>query len=78
MRNDEESPIVDKAQYQRLVGKLIYLAHTILDISYAVSVVSQSILGRGLIFRRSGRLSMDVYTEANYAGLVTDRSRRST
>ena len=27
--------------YQRLVGKLIYLAHTRLDISYAVSLISQ-------------------------------------
>jgi Reverse transcriptase (RNA-dependent DNA polymerase) len=31
---------VEKGQYQRLVGKLIYLAHTRPNISYAVSVVS--------------------------------------
>ena len=31
----------DKVRYQRLVGKLIYLSHTRLDIAYAVSVVSQ-------------------------------------
>lgn len=31
----------DKGKYQRLVGKLIYLSHTRLDIAYAVSVVSQ-------------------------------------
>ena len=31
----------DKERYQRLVGKLIYLSHTRLDIAYAVSVVSQ-------------------------------------
>ncbi|XP_021911413.1 uncharacterized protein LOC110825272 [Carica papaya] len=29
---------VDKGRYQRLVGKLIYLAHTKPDISFAVSV----------------------------------------
>jgi hypothetical protein len=28
-------------RYQRLVGKLIYLAHTRPDIAYAVSIVSQ-------------------------------------
>ena len=39
--NDEEGVTTDKGQYQRLVGKLIYLAHTRLDIAYAVSVVSQ-------------------------------------
>jgi Reverse transcriptase (RNA-dependent DNA polymerase) len=32
---------VGKGQYQRLVGKLIYLTHTRPDISYAVSVVSR-------------------------------------
>ena len=32
---------VDKRQYQRLVGKLIYLAYTRLDIAFSVNVVSQ-------------------------------------
>ena len=32
---------VDKGRYQRLVGKLMYLAHTRPDISYALSTVSQ-------------------------------------
>ena len=32
---------VDTARYQKLVGKLIYLAHTRLDIAFSMSVVSQ-------------------------------------
>ncbi|KAI5347547.1 hypothetical protein L3X38_000434 [Prunus dulcis] len=32
---------IDKERYQRLVGKLIFLAHTRPNITYAVSVVSQ-------------------------------------
>ena len=32
---------VDKHQYQRLVGRLIYLSHTRLDIAYAVSIISR-------------------------------------
>jgi len=38
---DEGSSHVHKGQYQRLVGKHIYLAHTKSDIAYAVSVVTQ-------------------------------------
>ena len=33
--------LTDKNQYQRLVGRLIYLSHTRSDIAYTVSVVSQ-------------------------------------
>ena len=37
----KEEPVVDKRMYQRLVGRLIYLAHTRPDIAYSVSVISQ-------------------------------------
>ncbi|XP_070005737.1 uncharacterized mitochondrial protein AtMg00810-like [Nicotiana sylvestris] len=40
LKNKEGDPI-DKGQYQRLVGKLIYLLHTRPDIAFAVSLVSQ-------------------------------------
>ncbi|XP_071714951.1 uncharacterized mitochondrial protein AtMg00810-like [Rutidosis leptorrhynchoides] len=39
MKDDVE--LVDKGQYQRIVGKLIYLAHTRPDIAHVVDVVSQ-------------------------------------
>ncbi|KAL4036983.1 hypothetical protein IC575_000564 [Cucumis melo] len=39
--NSVDQVPVDKEQYQRLVGKLIYLSHTRHDISFVVSVVSQ-------------------------------------
>ena len=32
---------VDKGRYQRLVGRLMYLAHTRSDLAYALSIVSQ-------------------------------------
>ena len=41
LNQSEESTPVDKGRYQRLLGKLIYLSHTRLDIAYSVSVVSQ-------------------------------------
>ena len=37
----KEEPVVDKRIYQRLVGRLIYLAHSRPDIAYSVSVISQ-------------------------------------
>jgi hypothetical protein len=37
----ESGEPVDREQYQRLVGRLIYLSHTRPDIAFAVSVVSQ-------------------------------------
>ena len=41
MGNDKKkkSPKVDKDQYQRLIGKLIYLAYTRPNIAYVISVV---------------------------------------
>ncbi|XP_028075597.1 uncharacterized protein LOC114277840 [Camellia sinensis] len=35
------SGVGDKDRYQRLVGRLIYLSHTRLDIAHAVGIVSQ-------------------------------------
>ncbi|XP_071708140.1 uncharacterized mitochondrial protein AtMg00810-like [Rutidosis leptorrhynchoides] len=38
---EEDAELVDKGQYQRIVEKLIYLAHTRPDIAHVVVVVSQ-------------------------------------
>ena len=38
---DEDTVPANKSRYQKLVGKLIYLAHTRPDIAYAVGLVSQ-------------------------------------
>ena len=37
---EEEGTLADKGRYQRLAGKLIYLAHTRPDIGFVVSMVS--------------------------------------
>ncbi|RVX05485.1 Retrovirus-related Pol polyprotein from transposon RE1 [Vitis vinifera] len=57
----------DKQRYQRLVGKLIYLSHTRPDIAYASSP------GKGLMFSKNGHLKVAGYTDADWAGNITDR-----
>ena len=92
-----EEGLVDKGSYQRLVGKLIYLAHTRPDIAYAVSIVSQFMHnpreshlkavhrllqylkgtpGKGILFKKGESLTLEAYTDADYAGSLIDR--RST
>lgn len=84
----------NKERYQRLVGKLIYLLHTRLDIAYTVSVVSQfmpcpsedhievvlrilwylkSSPGKELKFSKNNHLQVEGYTDADWAGNISDR-----
>ena len=93
----KEEPVVDKRMYQRLVGRLIYLAHTRSDIAYSLSVISQFMhdprephlqaaykvlnylkdnLGKGILFKNNDTLTLEAYTDADYAGSIVDR--RST
>ncbi|CAL8169544.1 unnamed protein product [Prunus armeniaca] len=97
LRLYSDQVLTDKEHYQRLVGKLIYLAHTRPDIAYVVSVVSQFMHsssedhmgavmhslrylkvtpGKGLMFCKYGHIDVEGYTDADWAGSVTDR--RST
>nr|CAN75946.1 hypothetical protein VITISV_012979 [Vitis vinifera] len=88
----------DKGRYQRLVGRLMYLAHTRPDLAYALSVMSQymhnpgeqhmnavmhilrylkNASGKGILFAKNvDHQSIEVYTDADWAGAVDDR--RST
>ncbi|KAL6331889.1 hypothetical protein AAG906_020237 [Vitis piasezkii] len=68
----------DKGRYQRLVGRLMYLAHTRLDLAYALSVVSQYMHNPGEQHMNAviRILSIEVYTYVDWAGAVDDR--RST
>ncbi|KAL0551185.1 hypothetical protein IC582_010271 [Cucumis melo] len=95
---DDQVP-VDKEQYQRFVGKLIYLSHTRSDISFVVSVVSQFMQapyekhmeavnrilrylkntpGKGLMFRKINRKTIEAYTDSDWAGSVIDRKSTSS
>ncbi|KAL0541009.1 hypothetical protein IC582_021036 [Cucumis melo] len=96
--NSDDQVPVDKEQYQRLVGKLIYLSHTRPDISFAVSVVGQFMQapyekhmeavnrilrylkntpGKGLMFKKTNRKTIEAYTDSDWAGSVIDRKSTS-
>ncbi|RVW79952.1 Retrovirus-related Pol polyprotein from transposon RE2 [Vitis vinifera] len=68
LEESDGSAPVDKGRYQRLVGKLIYLSHTRPDIGFSVSV--------GLFFQRTTKKEIEIFSDADWAGSVTDR--RST
>ncbi|RVW83621.1 Retrovirus-related Pol polyprotein from transposon RE1 [Vitis vinifera] len=89
---------IDKGRYQRLVGRLMYLAHTRPDLTYALNLVSQymhnpgeqhmnavmrilrylkNAPGKGILFAKNvDHQSIEVYTDADWAGAMDDR--RST
>lgn len=97
-RSEEETPPTEKDRYRRLVGKLIYLAHTRPDIGFAVSMVSRHMSnpteahmsavrrilqylkgtpGKGLYFKKSQNKGIEVYTDSDWAGCISDRKSTS-
>ncbi|CAL8138863.1 unnamed protein product [Prunus armeniaca] len=96
---DTDQEPTNKEQYQRLVGRLIYLANTRPYIAYVVSVVSQfmhstnishrnaidrilrylkSAPRKGLMFSKNGDFEVVGYTDADWAGSITDRRSTSS
>ncbi|KAH9792323.1 hypothetical protein KPL71_004074 [Citrus sinensis] len=94
---DPNQKLGEVSDGERLVGKLIYLSHTRLDIAFVIRVVSQymhspyvehleavhkilrylkSAPRRGLLFKKSDQRSVEVFTDADRAGSVSDK--RST
>lgn len=47
-----------------------------LQVAYTVLHYLKGTAGKDIMFRRNGRLILEVYTDADYAGSITDR--RST
>ncbi|KAK2984954.1 hypothetical protein RJ640_013380 [Escallonia rubra] len=99
LRIESNQVLVYKGRYQRLIGRLMYLAHTRPDLAYAISIVSQymhnpgeqhmnavlrilrylkSAPGQGILFTKNeDHQSVDVYTDADWAGAVDDRCSTS-
>uniref|UniRef100_A0A2N9F3K8 Integrase catalytic domain-containing protein n=1 Tax=Fagus sylvatica TaxID=28930 RepID=A0A2N9F3K8_FAGSY len=97
LNTHDREPLPDATLYRQLVGSLVYLTVTRLDISYAVHIVSQFMaaprslhyaavlrilrylkgtLFHGLHFSSQSSLTLQAYSDADWAGDPTDR--RST
>ncbi|RVX18434.1 Copia protein [Vitis vinifera] len=61
LEDDKEGDLVDTSQYQRLVGRLIYLSHTQLDIALVMSI-------------KTTQQNIKAYTNVDWASSITDRS----
>ncbi|CAA6670327.1 unnamed protein product [Spirodela intermedia] len=78
----KDSDQVDKSSCQRLIGRLIYLNHTCPDITFAVNMHLQTAYrvlaylktttGQGILFKKGGNQSVEICTNADYAGSVID------
>lgn len=87
--SSKENPQANKGRYQSLVGKLIYLTHTRTDIRFVVSMTSpveghmilvsrilqylRGTLGRGLHFKKNSNWDIEVYTDSDWAGCISDK-----
>ncbi|RVW21527.1 Retrovirus-related Pol polyprotein from transposon RE1 [Vitis vinifera] len=64
----KEEPVVDKRMYQRLVGRLIYHAHTWPDIAYSATP------GKEFCSKKNNTLALEAYTDADYAARSSAKS----
>ncbi|KAK3030878.1 hypothetical protein RJ639_037228 [Escallonia herrerae] len=88
---DNKGDPVNTSRYQKLVGKLIYLSHTRPDIAFAVSLVSQIMHSpreehleilkkfsrKRTILQKERTRNLEAYTDADWAGSITDRKSTS-
>ena len=80
LKSAVEDEIIDRERYQRLAGRLIYLSHTMPDIAFVVSVISQFMHAPGPahflwscfqnieIFKANSRKRVDVQKQRAYTG----------
>ncbi|CAA6662596.1 unnamed protein product [Spirodela intermedia] len=77
----EGEVIVDREMYQRLIGHLLYLTHSRLDISYGVSILKCYYLkgtpGKGVLFKHSEEVNIEMFIDVDYVGSMIDQKSTS-
>ncbi|XP_019254303.1 PREDICTED: uncharacterized protein LOC109233019 [Nicotiana attenuata] len=80
LKPNDGAQLIDETHYRRVLGKLQYMSFTRPDISYAVNKLSQYLRGTiqfGLRVTPNCDFNMHMYSDADWAGDLTDRSSTS-
>jgi hypothetical protein len=70
LEDGEETPLVDRTLYRKLVGIFLYLTHSRPDLSYAVGAVSRFMQEPHELQKRLQSVSFDTYREPSPLGFI--------
>jgi hypothetical protein len=74
IEDGRDTPLVDNTLYRQLVGSLLYLTHSRLDLSYAVGQFLGSCRSHMSYIGRLQSVSFDTYREPSPLGFIMQQT----